>query len=290
MLKRLPQFIILITVILSLTACVLEFDNAGGMLAGALKEYKETVELDDSRKISEPMELNMEMQLTRAVVKSTEDKLADVSFLYNSEALKPEFEVEDDEISIKSNIPGFKPGKPVIIWDVKLTDKIPMEVEIKADASDLKLDMGNMQIKSIDAEINASSAKVYFDEPNRASMDKFKVKADASSVSIYGAGNSGFGTLDIDADASRLTVDLTGESLRDGEVRLEANASSVRLKLPEAVGVKLIIGDYEISSVRVNNNDILSRSEKEYVTNNFDNAEYTLKIYADLNVTSLTLE
>ncbi len=290
MFRKLFLIILAAVIGLSLTACVMEFDNAGSMVSGALKEYKEAVELSNKPQSRQPIELNLDMKVAKAVIDSTGDKLADVKFSYNSEALKPEFIIKDDEISIRNELEGFSFGKPVNLWDVKLTDKLPMEVELRADASEVKLDMSHMLISSVEAVLNATSAKMYFDEPNIELFDKFKLNADASSVSIYGAGNIGFETLDINTNASKITVDLTGDNERDGEVRIDANASTVKLKLSEDVGVRIIIDKYEISSVKINNSKLLSRSEKEYVSKNYENAESTLKIYADLNVTTLTIE
>lgn len=290
MLKKVFAIAIFAAMILSLTACVMEFDNAGSMVSGALKEYKEVVELDSEHQKAEAMELNMDMQAAKASVDSTADKLADVRFSYSSEELKPEFRVEADEINIRNKISGYSFGKPVNIWDVKLAEKVPMEVDFKADASEVKLDMGRMLIKSIDAILNASSARIYFDEPNKESLDKFELDMNASSANIYKAGNSGFETMDINADASKLVIDLTGDNKRDGEVRIDANASSVRLKLPQDVGVRLIVDKYDLSSVKINNNDILNRSDKEFVTKNYGDTESAIKIYADLKVTTLTIE
>ena len=276
--------------ILSLTACVMEFDNAGSIISGALKEYKETVDLSDKYQGGQTMKLDLDMKLAKAVVSSTDDKLADVEFAYSSEVLRPEFTVKDDEISIKNRLERFSFGKPVNKWDVKLTDKLPFDVRLRADASDIRLDMGGMMVDSMDAKLSASSAKLYFDEPNKETLDKFKLDAAASSVDIYGAGNIDFEVMDIDADASKITVDLTGKNKRDGEVRINADASTVKLKLPENVGIRIVMDKYEISSVRINNSEILSRSDKEYVSKNYEDTERTLKIYADLNVTTLTIE
>ena len=276
--------------ILSLTACVMEFDNAGSIISGALKEYKETVDLSDKYQGGQTMKLDLDMKLAKAVVSSTDDKLADVEFAYSAEVLRPEFTVKDDEISIKNRLERFSFGKPVNKWDVKLTDKLPFDVRLRAEASDIRLDMGGMMVDSMDAKLSASSAKLYFDEPNKETLDKFKLDAAASSVDIYGAGNIDFEVMDIDADASKITVDLTGKNKRDGEVRINADASTVKLKLPENVGIRIVMDKYEISSVRINNSEILSRSDKEYVSKNYEDTERTLKIYADLNVTTLTIE
>ena len=230
--------------ILSASACVLEFDNAGSMASGVLKEYKETVYMNDTYQKEKPMELNLDMKLAKALIDSTDDKLADVKFSYNSEILKPEFKVKDDGISLKNRLEGYSFGKAVNQWDVKITDKLPLEVLMRADASDIKLNMSSMLISSVN----------------------------------------------IDSNASKLVIDLTGDYERDGEVRIEANASAVRLKQPENDGIQIMIDNYEISSVSINNNKILKQSEKEYLSNNYGNAERTLKIYADLKVTTLTIE
>jgi hypothetical protein len=275
---------------LSLTACVLEFENAGSMLAGASEEYKEAVDISDNYQSEQPIELNLDMTMAKAEVKSTEDKLAEVRFLYSSESLKPDFKAKEDEINIRNRLNVYSFGKVVNDWDVKITDKLPLEVELKADASDIKMDMSHMLISGIDAVLNASSARIYSDEPNKESLKKFSLEADASSVNIYEAGNLGFEIFDIEADASKLLIDLTGENERDGEVKIKSNASTVRIKLPENVDISIIIDNSEISSVNISNNKILKQSEKKYLSNNYGNAERALKIYVDMNVSTLTIE
>jgi hypothetical protein len=290
MFRKLYLGILVGAMMLSLTACVLEFENAGSMLAGASEEYKEAVDISDNYQSEQPIELNLDMTMAKAEVKSTEDKLAEVRFLYSSESLKPEFTAKEDEINIRNRLDVYSFGKVVNDWDVKVTDKLPLQVELNADASDIKMDMSHMLISNMDAVLNASSARIYSDEPNKESLKKFSLEADASSVNIYEAGNLGFETLDIEADASKLLIDLTGENERDGEVKIKSNASTVRLKLPENVDISIIIDNSEISSVNISNNKILKQSEKKYLSNNYGNAERALKIYVDMNVSTLTIE
>lgn len=290
MFRKILLTVLAATMLLILTACVLEFENAGSMLAGASKEYKEAIDISDKYHSGQQIELNLDMMMAKATVKSTEDKLAEVEFLYSSESLKPELTVKEDEISIRNKLEVYNFDKVVNDWDVKLTDKLPFEVDLRADASELKMDMSDMRLRDIDAVLNASSAKIYFDHVNKELFKKFSLEADASSVTIYGVGNLGYETFDIEANASKLVIDLTGEIERDGEVRIKSNASTVKLKLPENVDISIVIDNNEISSININNNKILKQSEKEYLSNNYGNAERTLKIYADLNVTTLTIE
>lgn len=290
MFKRVLLTVFSAVVSISLTACVLEFDNGGSMVSGVLKEYRETVDMSDKYKTDNTIKLNLEMKMAKGVLNSTDKKLADVKFSYNSEALKPEFKVDEDEISIRNRLEGYSFGKAVNNWNVKVTDKLPLKIKIQADASEVKLDTGHLQIKSIDAELNASSARMHFDEQNKVNTDKFRLIADASSADIYEVGNLSFDVMDIDADASKIAIDLTGSSNRDGEVRIDANASTVKLRLPEDVDIRIVIDRYELSSIKMNNDRILSRSEKEYISRSYGNALRSLEIYADLNITSLTIE
>jgi len=85
---------------LSLTSCVLEFESAGSMVAGASKEYEEAVDISDKYQSEQPIELKLNMAMAKTIVNSTEDKLAEVKFLYNAESLKPDFTVNEDEIVI----------------------------------------------------------------------------------------------------------------------------------------------------------------------------------------------
>jgi hypothetical protein len=290
MFRKLFVGILVGVMVLSLTACVLEFENAGSMLTGASEEYKEAVDISDKNQSGQPIELNLDMTMAKAAFKSTDDKLAEVRFLYSSESLKPDFTAKEDEINIRNRLDVYSFGKVINDWDVKITDKLPLEVELKADASDIKMDMSHMLISSMDAVLNASSARIYSDEPNKESLKKFSLEADASSVNIYEAGNLGFEIFDIEADASKLLIDLTGENERDGEVKIRSNASTVRLKLPENVDISIVIDNSEISSVNISNNKMLKQSEKEYLSSNYGNAERTLKIYVDMNVSTLTIE
>lgn len=276
--------------VLLATACIADLDNAGGIVIGAVREYKETVDMSGENRGGQPLKLDIDMKLAEAVIEGTEDKLAEVEFKYNSDALRPEFKATGEEIRIKNKLEKFNFGKPVNKWNVGITGKLPLEVKLKADNSKARLDMGSMLISRMDAVFSASDVKLYFDELNEEPLDKFNLDLTAGSTEIYGAGNIGFEVLDINADGSKITIDFAGESKSSGEVRINADASAVKLKLPEDIGVRIIIDKYEISSVRVNNGAILSRSEKEYVSRDYKAAGRTLDIYADLNVTTLTIE
>ncbi len=244
MFRRILGALLAVFMALSASSCVLEFDNAKSMVSGAMGEYKETVEMDNMHEKGEPIELHLDMKLADAVIEGTDDKLAEASFLYNAEALKPEFKAKDNGISIKNRPGKYNLRKAVNRWDVKVTEILPLNITMRADASEARLNVGSMQVVSAN----------------------------------------------IDSNASKLILDFTGKHQEGGEARIKADASAVRLRLPEGIGVQIIIDNYEISNVNINNKSILKQSEKEYISKNYGNTEKALKIYADLKVTTLTIE
>lgn len=290
MYRRIFAGILAAILILSASACVLEFDNAKSMASGVTKEYKETVEMNSTYQEGKPIKLNLDMKLAKAVIDSTDDKLAEVKFEYSSGALKPEFSVDDEGISIKNSFDksGFR--KPINNWEVNITDKLPLDVEINSDASDLRMNMGKMTVNKLNAQLNATSARFYFDEPNRGSVEKVRMDANASDIRIYNAGNIGFEILNLDSNASKVLIDMKDICRKDSEIRIDAKASTVNLKLPEDAGVHIVIDGYHLSSVKIDNESIFSRSEKEFISKDYDKADKTLKIYADLNMTTINIE
>ncbi len=290
MFRRVLQGLLASLLVVSLTGCVMEFDNAGSIVSGVTEEYKETVQLAGEYQKDEPLKLELDMKMAKADIGSTGDKLADVKFVYSTEALKPQFKADLKGISIRNKIDKVGFSKPVNKWDASITNQLPLEVELNSDASDVKLDMGGMIINKLNSQLNASSAKLYFDEPNKGSVDKLRISANASDVALYNGGNIGFEVLAVDANASKILMELSGENRQESEVRIDADASTLRLKLPEDTGVRIVIDKYELSSVRIDNDRLLSRSEKEYVTRDYNKAEKTIKIYVDMNVTTLNVE
>jgi hypothetical protein len=85
-------------------------------------------------------------------------------------------------------------------------------------------------------------------------------------------------------------LDLTGKGIKERNIRISADTSSIKLKLPEKTGFQLMIDQFDLSSVKLEKGRILKHSEKEYISEDYENAEQVIKVYADLRVTTLTIE
>ncbi len=289
--RRYIMILCLLTAItIAAAGCVIEFDGAAGMISGIIKEHKEVMELDAYTFDGKPVKADLEMKAAKAIVVKSEDKLLDAAFQFNTESLKPEVTMKRDKLQIQNGRLQLGAGKPVNRWNVKLSDQIPLEMNLTAEASDVNMKLGDMSIPEMDAALKASAFRLDFDRPNRMEMERLKLDIKAGSADLYGMGNSRSKRLDIDADASKLYIDLSGQNETDSTLKIGANASAIKLKLPENAGVSIIIDRFDISTVRVENDQLLSRNEKEYISRNYGSAKTHVRIIIDAKMTTVTLE
>lgn len=69
-----------------------------------------------------------------------------------------------------------------IIWQVNLSDEIPISIEIESSASTLTLDLFDLDLSSLNLDINASTCKLKLPSPN--GMLNTAIKANAATLNI----------------------------------------------------------------------------------------------------------
>ncbi len=69
-----------------------------------------------------------------------------------------------------------------VLWNISLTEKIPLALDINTSASSLNLDLNNLNLSSLNMDINAGSCDLKLPVPN--GVLETQIKANAASVSI----------------------------------------------------------------------------------------------------------
>lgn len=270
-----------------LHGCVI--DLSGNELVAA-KELISSFEEAELKEEYEEVNADLKLDAVSAIISGSGSKLAEGSFRYNYEGLKPKFEAIGNNIRITSANPGVKIKKIINEWDVALTERYPINMNIDADGSKVELDLSDIKLKTLSLDLGGASAKLYSDKPNDISMGEFKVIAAASSLNMTNVGNMNFEKLYLASDASRLSLDLSGQYKSSAVIELEANTSTVKLNLPEDIGIRLMVDKSEISTIKMNSGKLEQISEKEYLSRDFEAAAIKLNIVLKLNVTTLTIE
>ncbi|MFZ5354321.1 MAG: hypothetical protein ACOZCL_16590 [Bacillota bacterium] len=279
--------VILIIFAAVLSGCVIDMEKSGISISDDLISYHEEIELDENLKEANAY---FEADASNVKISSSHNKLVEGVFRYNSEDLKPKFEVEGGDIRIQSSNPPIKIRRIISEWDISLTEKLPVSMNIEANASKAEMDLNDIKLKQIAMKLGAATINVYSDKPNVEILGDMSIDADASSLNLYGGGNMNFERIKVDSDASRLNLDLSGEYFRNADINITANASTLKLRLPENAGTRIIVENSEVSTIRLNNENISKVSEKEYVSANYDSSEIKIIITLKLNVTTVTIE
>lgn len=67
-------------------------------------------------------------------------------------------------------------------WDIRLSQGIPISLELETGASEARLDLGDLQVKRLNLKCGASSVKLYL--PKDAGQTAAKVEAGAASIEV----------------------------------------------------------------------------------------------------------
>lgn len=157
---------------------------------------------------------------------------------------------------------------------LQLSPDVPLDLDLDFGAVEADLDLGGMQISSLDVETGASETELRFDEANRAECDQLKIAMGAASFVARGLGNAGCGTMKVEGGVGELTLDFAGTWTRDMDADITMALGSVTLVVPDDVGVQV---DKEAFLIDFDHNGFLRRDDL-YYSENWDGATHRLRI------------
>ncbi len=128
----------------------------------------------------------------------------------------------------------FNPNKPDVL-DLKLTDKIPLDLNINAGAVSAKMDFSKIKLNKLELQLGAADVRMIFGETGM--QTKGTVKSGASSIVLVVPKDVG---LRINFTGALANIDFQGRSLsKSGNTYTSANfdtaASKVDLDMSVAV-------------------------------------------------------
>lgn len=119
-------------------------------------------------------------------------------------------------------------------WDIGITDQIPLELNFNLGMSSSEIDLGGLQVESLNISAGMSSTTVAFSEPNQIVMPRFHVDAGAASFTGDYLGNARFERFSFSGGAGSFTLDFRGGPLpENARADIDVGASRLRVVLPE---------------------------------------------------------
>jgi len=167
-------------------------------------------------------------------------------------------------------------------WDIQLTKDVPLNLTLSVGDSNVQLDLGGLNLTSLDLTAGVADLQVRFDEPNPQTMDLFDVRTGASRLEFSQLGNAHFRSLTFDGGVGTYIFDLSGEWQHSAQVSIKAGASKITLYVPQDVGVRLCTG-----TLRGADYDGLNEQDGCYVNELYQISDLTLEIELDVGLSDL---
>ena len=233
---------------------------SGNLYAQRMSTFSKEIDLTGQKSL----EINLSVNGGKVwLTKSPHDKLFMIEVEYNSEESRPRYRYDENNLSLSFKLQsksdvfdrlddldfdfdfdddnfGIKlssAGKTS--WDLKFTDKVPLDMYISAGAIKSNFDFTGMMIRNLSLKTGASKTFISFDEPNPIRMEEFNLELGLAKFWGKHLLNANFEEMTIEAGVGKSTLDFTGEVIGKSFVLMELGITSTTIILPRNVGVKV---------------------------------------------------
>lgn len=222
-----------------------------------------------------------------------EEGLLKADFTYNVDKLKPIIKEDRRGDELDVNLGLDVDGLSLNLgdstrneWDIRLSDQVPMALDIDLGAAKGRLDLGGLRLTDADIRTGAADVEIEWDEPNPELLDLLSVDAGASSLKIHKLGNAHFDQMNFNGGAGNFELDFSGDWQESARASIKAGLSNLTLTVPSDVGVKVDTGDKALANVKA---DGFRRSGTAWVNDAYGESELELIITVDIGLGNLTL-
>lgn len=303
--------IILILIMVSLSGCVIElgdglvidledmnldnidfenfdyendYDYGSNSRIGDMKTYTQEIELEDE----ESLEVVLDVSAGKISLEKSEDKLFEGIVKSNIRNLNPIMDLHGNRLTIKDDFKYNSIRRFTNNWDLKITDEIPVDLDIQTNASKNRLDFTGIKVTDLAVSTNASDTDIEFNEKNEVELEDFSIDTNAGKVEVYGLGNARPKEIDVEVNAGSVTLDFDDIIYNDIEISIEGNASQTTIDLPDNVGIS-IEKRTKLTSLNIKESKF-DRDDDVYTSDNYDTAEYKVDIKVRGTAFSLSIE
>ncbi len=158
-------------------------------------------------------------------------------------------------------------------WDLVLSRRYPMELNLDIGACEAELDLGGVPLRELDIDIGAASGTIDFSEPNPERLRELDIEIGASSLEIFNLGNANFESMTFEGGAVSCEMDFYGDLKGESYVELEVGLGSVDIIVPRNLALRVESDDGLFSSVDFHGLKMIEIDDDIYETRDFDQAE-----------------
>lgn len=228
---------------------------------------------------------------------SGQEDVFEGNFQYDKSILKPNIRYEilgETGIltlsqSIKKDLSLSFPYKNV--WNLKLPSGVPLQLSVYTATYSGDIDLTNLQIENFYLNSGASQTNIVFNQPNLVELKNINIKTGASTIKMLGLANANFNEMKFTGGAGSYTFDFSGNLIKKSKVNIDAGAAKIILKIPSAIGTKIIIKRFP--AVKLDIRGFIKINDQTYISPEYGKSDAELDIeikggLVDVEVISLT--
>lgn len=160
---------------------------------------------------------------------------------------------------------------------LELARGVPMELDLDFGAVEADLDLGGLALTDLDLSTGASESEVNVSEPNPTRIGTARFEVGAAEFAARGLGNLNAERIEIDAGVGSIELTLDGRWQRDAELDIDIGLGSLKLRIPEGLGIQLRKDSFLTS---LDSQGLVKRGDV-YESLDFDDAERRVIIDLD---------
>lgn len=175
-------------------------------------------------------------------------------------------------------------------WDLTLSTKYPMSLEMEIGACEAEIDLGGLQLESLKFEVGAASSIIEFSKPNPIRLDEINIEAGACSLEMKDFGNANFKHFGFEGGVGSFDLDLRGKYTGFSRVDIEIGVGSMEIILPEDIPVRVETnGAGWLSSIDFHRTDLDEVDDDVYESDDYDDADIRLLVEIEVGLGSVDI-
>lgn len=123
--------------------------------------------------------------------------------------------------------------------NLALSPSVPLDLEFRFGAGEAELELGGLNIRSLDMATGASRTNLHVSRPNPDAARSVTLNIGAAQFAAYGLGNLNAEHIAVSGGVGEVLLDFGGEWRRDASAKIEMGLGSLTIRLPEGLGVEV---------------------------------------------------
>lgn len=123
--------------------------------------------------------------------------------------------------------------------DLELARGVPMDLALQFGAVKADVDLGGLALTGLELATGASESRIAVSAPNPSRLGTAQFKVGAADFSLSGVGNLSADRIEVQTGVGQVRLALDGAWRHDAELSVEMGLGSLRLSIPEGLGVRV---------------------------------------------------